>query len=450
MAQHPPALPRVVLGIGLAASIATPASAQILDLPRLPEVPPHAAPPPGAADAELPEPMVGPLRARLQERLDAHREAAGAPGAALAVVLPGGQELGVCSGLSRRADPSSPLTSGDRMLSGSVGKTYCAAIAMLLTEEGTLDLDAPIARYIGDRDWFSRLPSADAITARMLLNHTSGLREHVTSPAFIDALRAHPDRDWTPEQLVAFALDQAPLFPAGQGWSYADTNYVLLGLIIEAITGSAYNDLLRDRLLEPLGLVFTDPSDRPDLWGLIPGYTDPANPFGFPEQTAHDETYCVNPQFEYTGGGTITTAADLARWADHLYAGRVVSTDSLGQMGQGVTCSLGPDIRYGLGTIIWPSAHGPAWGHSGWFPGYITMVRRYQDLGITIAYQQNTDVRANPVAIGRLLDAVAGLVHTTLERVPAAPDPAPVPQHTPGDPNSPADAPAPPGTPTGS
>jgi D-alanyl-D-alanine carboxypeptidase len=380
---------------------------------------PDPVPPP--AEPELPDAIVRTLRTRLQERLDAHREAVGAPGANLAIVLPGGQEVAVTSGVSHRGQADYPLGAGDRMPSGSVGKTYCAAIALLLVEEGTLDLDAPISAYIGRREWFGRLPNAAAITARHLLNHTSGLREHVTSPAFTAALRAEPWKEWTPEELIAFALDTEPLFVPGEGWSYADTNFIVLGHIIETITGRPYNDLLRERLLEPLGLVWTDPTDRPDLWGLIPGYTDPANPFGFPEQTAAEERYCVNPQFEYTGGGTITTAGDLARWADHLYGGRVVSAESLEAMTAGVESNLGPGVTYGLGTIIWPTTHGPAHGHSGWFPGFISMVHYYPDLGVSIAYQQNTDVRGGMAPMRRLLDAAAGQAKSMLDMVPLLP-----------------------------
>lgn len=405
---------------------------------RIPIAPAHIAPHDAPASGI-------PLRAlsnRIQERLSAHREAVAAPGACLALILPGGEELSVCSGLSHRGEPDFPISSGDRMPSGSVGKTYCAALAMLLVQDGFLDLDAPISEYLGTRPWFARLPNADAITVRMVMNHTSGLAEHVTSPVFTAALRSDPDRQWTPEELIAFALDQPPLFPAGQGWSYADTNFVVLGLIIETITGRPYNELLRERLLEPLGLVWTDPTDRPDLWGLIPGYTSPDNPFGFPEQTADDETYCVNPQFEYTGGGTITTPLDLARWGDALYGGRVVSADSLAAMIDGVPCELGPGTTYGLGTIIWTSPHGPAIGHAGWFPGYVSMLCHYPDLGVTIAYQQNTDVRAGMGPIRRLMDAAAGLAESTLRFAPTAPATRPTPPEQPEQ-SSPAPPPVP-------
>mgnify|MGYP001264469832 CR=1 FL=1 len=344
----------------------------------------------------------------IRQRLESHIHEAGAPGATCALLLPDDSALALAAGVSDRK-ARTPMAPTDRMLSGSIGKTYCAAIALLLAEQGRLDLDAPISTYLGDMAWFDRLPSARDLTTRMLLNHTAGLREHVTSPDFTAALRDDPDKAWTPEELLAFALDEPALFPAGQGWAYADTNFIVVGLILERLTGRSYNDLLRERLLEPLDLDATEPSDRPDLPGLVPGYTAPDNPFHLPEQTATPGRYWMNPQFEYTGGGTITTSLDLARWARLLYAGDVLTPGSRDQMLNAVPARLGPGVRYGLGTIIWPSSHGDVVGHAGWFPGFVSIVCHYPDLGVTIAYQQNTDVGADLGGLRRLLDDLVEL-----------------------------------------
>ena len=128
----------------------------------------------------------------------------------------------------------------DRMLAGSVGKTYAAAVALQLCEAGRLDLDAKTARWLSDEPWFPRLPNAEQLTLRQLMNHTSGLRDHVWMPDFHAALAADMQRVWRPEELVAYVLDTEPLFPAGAGWSYADTNYILVGMIIERVTGRPF------------------------------------------------------------------------------------------------------------------------------------------------------------------------------------------------------------------
>lgn len=391
--------------------------------PMLPtgQIPRVVAPDRPEGEVALP---LGPLRDRLQERLDAHREASGAPGATLAVVLPGGEDLAIASGLAER-DDRFPMSVDHRMLAGAVGKTLAAAIVVLLADEGVVGLDAPLSDLLGDLPWFSGLPNAGTLTLRRLLNHTSGLPDHMTSPEFIRAVREDPARAWSPEQVVAHVIGRDPLFPAGEGWSYADTNFVIAGLAVERATGRSFGDLLWDMLIEPLGLIATSPSNRPDLERLAPGYTTADNAFGLPEQTARFERYAINPQFESIGGGLVTTTLDLARWGDCLYGGRLLPGERLDEVIDGVACGMGPGVRYGLGTTIWPSAHGDVMGHSGTFPGYVSMLCHYPDLGVTVAFQQNSDIRPRMEAIRRLMDATAGAAATTasLARPPTAPVP---------------------------
>ena len=150
-------------------------------------------------------PSTRPAARRLQERLDAHREASGAPGATLAVVLPGGEDLAIASGLAER-DDRFPMSVDHRMLAGAVGKTLAAAIVVLLADEGVVGLDAPLSDLLGHLPWFSGLPNAGTLTLRRLLNHTSGLPDHMTSPEFIRAVREDPARAWSPEQVVAHVI----------------------------------------------------------------------------------------------------------------------------------------------------------------------------------------------------------------------------------------------------
>ena len=109
------------------------------------------------------------------------------------------------------------------------------------------------------------------MTLRMLLNHTSGVPEHVWNPEFHEAVVGDPDKEWKPADLLAFIADSDPLFAAGKGWSYADTNYVLVGAVMEQVTGVSWYGLLRERLLRPLKLEATQPSDRRDIPDLANG-----------------------------------------------------------------------------------------------------------------------------------------------------------------------------------
>src|SRR6185369_2154040 len=168
-----------------------------------------------------------------------------------------------------------PMRPTDRMLQGSVGKTYVAAVAMQLVGEGKLDLDAKIERYLGREPWFGRLPNAHDITVRQLMRHTSGLVRYEFQPAATAALRANPFKEWAPEERLSYILDSKAPFAAGQGWEYSDTNYIVLGMIIERLLGEPYYAAVRKRVLEPLALRNTLPSDRRALPGVVVGYAGP-------------------------------------------------------------------------------------------------------------------------------------------------------------------------------
>jgi CubicO group peptidase (beta-lactamase class C family) len=130
----------------------------------------------GSAAAQQPQPVhrPDPVAERLQRTLDSLRSVSGSPGITLGVALPDGRVLGLASGMSDTARRT-PLEPDDLLLAGSVGKTFFAALALSLVQEGGLSLDAPISTWLGSEPWFARLPNGAAITVRMLMNHTSGL-----------------------------------------------------------------------------------------------------------------------------------------------------------------------------------------------------------------------------------------------------------------------------------
>src|SRR5579862_1662415 len=131
------------------------------------------------------------LQQRLQHKLDELHTKNGFPGATAAVVLPDGKIISISTGLSN-IEAGTPMKPNDRILAGSIGKTYFAAVIMRLVFEKKLDLDAKVSRWIGDEPWFHRIPNADTIVFRQLLNHTSGIPEHAESPEFTAALRKDP------------------------------------------------------------------------------------------------------------------------------------------------------------------------------------------------------------------------------------------------------------------
>jgi D-alanyl-D-alanine carboxypeptidase len=337
------------------------------------------------------------LRDALQAALDDWRASTAMPGATLGIVLPDGRALGLASGVSDRSTKV-PMQADALLLAGSTGKTFFAAVALQLIESGRLDLDAPISTYLAAKPWFARLPNARDVTVRMLMTHTSGLVRYEMNPKFTADLRANPDKPWTPEEEIAYLLDAEPPFAAGQGWEYSDTNYIVLGMILEGITGTKLYDEVRRRFLAPLKLTRVVPSTSRRIPGLVPGYAGPRDPLGLPDEVMPGGVFVVNPQFEWAGGGYATSAPDLARWGHALYTAKAVSPRARDLMiAAAVPARLGPEARYGLGVIVRPATPvGPTWGHSGFFPGYQSELVHLPERAITLALQVNSSAPRPP------------------------------------------------------
>ncbi|MFC1627624.1 serine hydrolase domain-containing protein [Gemmatimonadota bacterium] len=329
------------------------------------------------------------LMENLQARIDSFQAAGDFPGVSVGIRLPDGTSFGLVAGVSDRAT-GREMQPEDRMLVGSTGKTFVAAVALQLVSEEKLDLDAHVRYYLGGESWYNRLPNGDAVTVRMLMTHTSGIIRYEFNEAFLTDLLADPDRVWRPEELVAYLFDTDAPFAAGQGWTYSDTNYILLGMIIERLTGRTLYQEIEDRLLIPLKLDEMVPSDSRVIPGLIQGYAGQGNAFTGTDEVIHDGQFAINPQFEWAGGGFAGTPRTLARWAADIYEGRAYDPALLEEALDGVPARLGRDTTYGLGVIIWPMGAGTAWGHSGFFPGYLTEMRYFPEHRIAIAWQVNT------------------------------------------------------------
>lgn len=331
------------------------------------------------------------LRERLQEKFNEFHAAGKFPGATAGFALADGTSFGLAVGMSDTA-AKKPMTPNDLLLQGSVGKTYVSAVALQLVHEGRIGLDDKVEKYLGKEAWFARLPNGRDITVRMIMTHTSGLVRYEFKEQFTADLTKNPDKVWKPEELVAYILDSPPPFAAGKGWQYSDTNYIVLGMIIERVTKSTYYQELKKRILEPLSLRHTVPSDSRTIPGLAQGYAGPNNPFGGTDAMIVNGKFAINPQFEWCGGGIASTSEDLARWAKLLYEGRAFDRSLLPEMLNGVPARLGPEAKYGLGVIIRPTPLGISYGHSGFFPGYVTEMMYFPESRIAIAVQVNSSV----------------------------------------------------------
>jgi D-alanyl-D-alanine carboxypeptidase len=351
------------------------------------------------------------LRQKLQAKLGEWHKNAKFAGATVGVVLADGKSFGLATGFSdlqtkRQMKPS------DLMLAGSVGKTYAAAVALQLVNEGKINLDEKVEKYLGNEKWFSRLPNAKDITVRQLMNHTSGLVRYEFKEQFTKDLTANPDKVWRPEELLSYLFDEKAAFEAGKGWDYSDTNYIVLGMIIEKVTGKKYYDEARNRILKPMNFKNTFPQDSRIIKGLIQGYAGENNPFGGTDAMIQNGKFAINPQFEWTGGGMVSNSEDLARWAKTMYEGKAFDAKLLPQMLEGVSAPmLGRETKYGLGVIIRPTRAGLSYGHSGFFPGYMTDVMYFPEHKIAVAVQVNSSVPQN---IGKPLGRVLVEMYETI------------------------------------
>ncbi len=332
-----------------------------------------------------------------QSELDALQREYQFPGATAAYVLEDGRSGVVSTGFAD-LESRTPMQPSTRILAASIGKTFVSATVLALAHEGRLGLDDDISIWLGDEDWFHRLPNSESITVRDLLSHTAGIANHVDDPVFAADFQqrwTETENSFTPVALIEYALDKPPLFEPGEGWAYSDTGYVLLGLIIEKATGRSYYDEVEQRFLVPLDLTLTSPSDRRELPDLATGYMSPENQFGLPERTKGTNGLMLwNPAIEWTGGGLVSNSRDLARWAKVLFEGQAFEGEYLGDLLREVQIdpSFG-DVGYGAGVSIHrESPIGTWYGHSGWIPGYTSTLRYYVDQKAALAFQINTDI----------------------------------------------------------
>jgi D-alanyl-D-alanine carboxypeptidase len=351
------------------------------------------------------------LSQRVEEKLVAFTRAGGVPGVSVGIAS-SDESLALAAG-ERARGTGEPLKSDALLCAGSTGKTFVAAVVLQLVQEGELSLEDFAGDHLGDEEWFERLPNAFDLTLENLLAHRSGLPRYVFQPAFVRDLVDDPERVWEPHELLAYVLDQPPLLEAGQGFAYSDTNYIVLGMIVERVTEATLYAEVQERLLGPLKLTHVRPQDGRIIEGLVQGHAGPRDPLGLPDLVLDAEgRFCINPQFEWAGGGFVSNGGDLARWARALYAGDVLAPELRARMAKGLPArGLGPGTAYGLGAMVWSTPHGQAVGHEGFFPGYMSHVRYWPEHDVAIAVQVNTsDFSALPGPLGVLCDELLEVV----------------------------------------
>ncbi|PHN08646.1 serine hydrolase domain-containing protein [Flavilitoribacter nigricans] len=346
---------------------------------------------------------IDPLLEKLREKMHTIYDTIDRAGAIFAVVLPDGTYGAVPVGYADQ-EAGIPMTAEHRMLGGSTGKIFVSAVIMQQVEKGVLDLDRPVREYLGHYDWYARVQNADQLTLRNLLRHSSGISRYVFEEQFQKDVLLDADRVWKPAELLAYVLDKDPLFAPGTDFAYSDTNYILAAMVLEEVTGKNMYKLVRKNVLKPFKLKRVSPQVDRKVKGLAVGYSGPDDPF-FPGRTVKNGVYQYNLQFEWAGGGFVMNPQDLARAGKLIYEGKVFDPALLEDFFDGVDAKrLGG--QWGLGVHITDTPYGKAYGHSGFFPGYITNMQYFPEKGIAIAYQTNTSDAANRALFLAMRDLV--------------------------------------------
>ncbi|MEM7375398.1 MAG: serine hydrolase domain-containing protein [Bacteroidota bacterium] len=332
------------------------------------------------------------LTLALQAKLDTLIATHDMPGATLAVYFGQDRQISIAGGFADK-EVQQVMPKGGQMLLGSTGKTFVAAVLLQLVEEEKIELDERLLHYFPEEEWMRQLPEADKLSIRMLLTHTSGMPRYIFQQEFLSYITQHPLATFSPKDRLSYVLNKAPVHPAGEGWSYSDTNYLLLGMLIEKMSGQPFYDLLQTQILEPHHLSHTYPSTQPKLPGLVQGYIGSNNFFGLPQKVVSDGKYAMNPQFEWTGGGLVSNVEDLSKWIFLLHSGQILDRHLHQEMLRVVDVKTGQaaETGYGFANFTWKNGEQISYGHSGMMPGFVTQIEYFPDQNYSMALQINTD-----------------------------------------------------------
>lgn len=294
----------------------------------------------------------------------------------IAEVFHGNTSIRARSGVAKLGT-NTPVAWDTHFRMASVTKTFVAVVVLQLVGEGKLSLDDKVER------WLPGLVRGNGndgrqITVRQVLQMTSGLFDYASDAAFFslyaspEAWTANRNKQWTPRELVQIALSHPPLFAPGAEWSYSNTNYILAGLIVKAVTGNEWDYEVAKRITFRLGLKFTDtygPGNNPYI---LPPFTHGYDLFGV--DGAYTDVTFMNMSWGYSAGALISTTSDLNRFLTALMKGQLLKPAQLAQMKTLVPIEGSGGAGYGLGIAYVPLPCGVGfWTHDGTTFGYRTI-----------------------------------------------------------------------------
>ncbi|MGA1345711.1 MAG: serine hydrolase domain-containing protein [Ilumatobacteraceae bacterium] len=404
----------------------------------VPAPPTTAAPPspspPAAPPTTVAKTTTAPASDDMLEQIDAaiaeFMTANGVPGVTAAVLLPGDGgapvELLTAAGLSDivAEDAADP---GDHYRFGSITKPMTSVIILQLVDEGLIDLDAPVATYLG-AGWaegyvLDGVDYGDLVTIRQILDHTDGFAEFAFDVEFYIQSSLRLETPYEPEEIVTWAVNRGPQYVPGTDYLYNTVGHVVAGLVIEAVTGQAAHEVMRTRIFDPVGAddTYLAPAELPpndDVAGyvqgelkaaidLLPGYA----PYKADSAVGTFYDVTVSPQgvtrsAGWTGGGIEAQADDIARIFRSMFTG-ALSDEMLDEF------LTTPEFsNYGLGITVGEFDGSPAYSHGGGVPGFRSHAVHLPESDVTVVLSANL-IPIDP-DISSLGDTILGIVLTAV------------------------------------
>ena len=333
--------------------------------------------------------------AKVDELVKAEMQKSKVPGLSLAVVKDGQIVLAKGYGMAN-VELQVPVKPETVFQSGSMGKQFAATAAMMLVEEGKINLDERISKYLGDvpETWKN-------ITVRQVLTHTAGMANDFPMKDY--------QQNFTEDEILKRA-EALPLeFQPGERWAYSNIGYKVLGILIGKVTGKFYGDFLQERIFKPLGMTTARIISETDI---VPNR---AAGYQIVKGELKNQEW-VSPTMNTTADGSLYwTTLDLAKWDAALYTEKLLKKSSLEQMWTPVKLNDGITHPYGFGWAIGTIGKHRIVEHSGAWQGFTTNISRYVDDKLTIIILDN-QADFNPV---KLSHQIAGIYNAELTPQPA-------------------------------
>ncbi|MGW6853077.1 serine hydrolase domain-containing protein [Streptomyces virginiae] len=296
------------------------------------------------------------------------------PGVIVSVSAPGKGDYVRAFGVADKAT-GAPMSPNLNMRIGSVTKTFTVTALLELVDRGKVGLDDPIGKYVDG------VPNGDRITLRELAGMRSGLFNYSADEGFYKAFTSNPDRPFTPQELLAYSFEHPVLFEPNAKFYYCNTNLILLGLVVEKVSGVPLDTFVDQEVVRPAGLKHT-------LFPTGPEFPSP-HAQGYTDQTASGKVETStdwNPSWAWAAGAMISDLSDLRSWAKTLATGTLLTPATQAQR-LDVVDAL-PGTGYGLGIF---DVQG--WiGHNGSLPGYGSLVLYLPEAKATLVVLLNTDI----------------------------------------------------------